>query len=106
MNFARQAMFPITYNGTPISEHRIDLIVENAVVVELKSVERWDPLFMAQVLTYLRCTGLRIGLLINFNGRTENWSETVHRVTPCVLCVSLCLCGSYVISQSKIGASA
>lgn len=69
LRFTRQSMYPVKYKGTHISEHRIDLIVEDAVVVELKSVERFDPVFMAQVLTYLRCTGLRIGLLINFNGR-------------------------------------
>src|SRR5437762_4392431 len=67
--FDRQAVFPIEYKGITISEHRVDLIVENAVVVELKSVDRFDPVFEAQVLTYLRCTGLRVGLLINFNGR-------------------------------------
>jgi|SRR5712672_1252288 len=69
LRFTRQSMFPVSYKGTLIGEHRIDLIVEDAVVVELKSVERFDPVFMAQVLSYLRCTGLRIGLLINFNGR-------------------------------------
>src|SRR5258708_31575207 len=67
--FDRQSVFPINYKGVKISEHRVDLIVENAVVVELKSVDRFDPVFMAQILTYLRCTGLRVGLLINFNGR-------------------------------------
>jgi GxxExxY protein len=67
--FERQAVFPIEYKGITISEHRVDLIVANAVVVELKSVDRFDPVFEAQVLTYLRCTGLRVGLLINFNGR-------------------------------------
>jgi len=55
--------------GTPLGEHRVDLIVENSVLVELKSVSSYDSIFMAQVLTYLRCTGLRVGLLINFNGR-------------------------------------
>jgi len=67
--FVRQAAFPVIYKGSQIGEHRADLIVENAVIVELKSVERYDPVFMAQVLTYLRCTGLRVGLLINFNNR-------------------------------------
>ena len=52
-----------------IGEYRLDLIVEDAVVVELKSVERFDPIFEAQVLTYLKVTGKRIGLLINFNSR-------------------------------------
>jgi GxxExxY protein len=67
--FTRQTAVPVLYKGLQIGEHRADLIVEKAVVVELKSVERYDPVFMAQVLTYLRCTGLRVGLLINFNGR-------------------------------------
>jgi GxxExxY protein len=65
--FKRQVSFPIQYRGKLIGEHRIDLIVENDVVVELKSVERMDPVFEAQILTYLRITKLKIGLLINFN---------------------------------------
>ena len=67
--YERQAIFSVVYKGTPISDHRVDLIVERTVVVELKSVAGFDPVFMAQVLTYLRCTGLRVGLWINFNGR-------------------------------------
>ena len=55
--FDRQSLFPIDYKGATISEHRVDLIVEKTVVVELKSVDRFDPVFMAQMLTYLRCTG-------------------------------------------------
>jgi len=43
--------------------------VENSVVIEIKSVERFDPVFEAQVLTYLRITGAKVGLLINFNSR-------------------------------------
>jgi GxxExxY protein len=69
LKFTRQPMYPVKYKGAEISQHRIDLVVEDSVVVELKSVERFDPVFTAQLLTYLRCTGLRIGLLINFNGR-------------------------------------
>lgn len=65
----RQPSFSIFYKGRCIGEHRADLIVEDAVVVELKSVERLDPIFEAQLLTQLRGTGLRVGLLINFNSR-------------------------------------
>jgi len=65
----RQVVFPVIYKGRQIGEHRIDLIVENAVIVELKSVERMDSIFEAQILTYLRVSGKRIGLLINFNSR-------------------------------------
>jgi GxxExxY protein len=59
----------VVYKGHLIGEYKPDLIVENAVVVEVKSVERFDRVFEAQVLTYLRVTGKRIGLLINFNSR-------------------------------------
>lgn len=50
-----------------IGDYRPDLIVEEAVVVEIKSVRRYEPVFTAQMLTYLRITGLRVGLLLNFN---------------------------------------
>ncbi len=69
IGFRQQVIVPIQYRGRLIGEHRIDLIVENAVVVELKSVERFDRVFEAQILTYLRLTKLKTGLLINFNSR-------------------------------------
>jgi GxxExxY protein len=68
--FARQVGIPLFYKGELLSEHRPDLIVENKVVVEVKSVEHLAPIHLAQVLTYLRVTSLNVGLLLNFNGRT------------------------------------
>ena len=65
----RQVAFPVIYKGRTIGEYRVDLIVEDAVVVEIKSVERFDPVFEAQVLTYLRVSGKKVGLLINFGRR-------------------------------------
>ena len=67
--FQRQLMVPVLYKGRKIGEYRLDLLVEDLVVVEIKSVERFDPIFEAQVLTYLRVTGKKVGLLINFNSR-------------------------------------
>ena len=64
----RQVAIPVRYRGQLIGEHRLDLIVEDTVV-ELKSVERIEPIFEAQVLTYLRISGKKAGLLINFNSR-------------------------------------
>jgi GxxExxY protein len=61
--------FPVVYKGQTIGEYRLDLIVQEAVVVEIKSVERFDPIFEAQVLTYLQVTGKKVGLLLNFNSR-------------------------------------
>jgi GxxExxY protein len=72
INFHRQFIIPVRYKGQPIGEHRLDFLVENAVIVELKSVERFDPIFEAQVLTYLRLSGKNRGLLINFNSRLLN----------------------------------
>ena len=68
--FARQIGIPLFYKGELISEHRPDLIVENKVVVEVKSVEQLAPIHWAQVLTYLRVTSLNVGLLLNFNSPT------------------------------------
>ena len=47
--------------------YRIDLLVENSVIVELKAVAKIDPIHEAQLLSYLKLSGLKIGLLINFN---------------------------------------
>jgi len=70
MSFQRQVGVPLYYKGELISEHRPDLIVEERVVVEVKSLERLAPVHLAQVLTYLRVTSLKVGLLLNFNSPT------------------------------------
>jgi GxxExxY protein len=69
MKFQRQMPFPIMYKGRNLGQYPLDLLVDEQVIVEIKSVERFDSVFEAQVLTYLRVTGKRIGLLINFNSR-------------------------------------
>jgi GxxExxY protein len=55
--------------GKPIGEYFIDILVEDAVILELKSVERHDPVFEAQILSYMKLTGKKVGLLINFNSK-------------------------------------
>lgn len=67
IGWKREPLYPIEYRGVQIGDYRPDLIVDDKVVVEIKSVSRHEPVFEAQVLTYLRVTGLRVGLLINFN---------------------------------------
>src|SRR5580698_11513947 len=59
LRFQRQLVIPVSYKGQPIGEHRLDFLVEDAVIVEIKSVERFDPIFEAQILTYLKLTGKR-----------------------------------------------
>ena len=65
--FKRQVTVPVIYKDQKLGEHRIDILVENQVIVELKAVDRMDPVFEAQLLSYLRVTGKKVGLLINFN---------------------------------------
>jgi GxxExxY protein len=60
---------PAVYKGHLLGTFRVDFIVENEVIVEIKSVERMNPIFDAQVITCLRLTHKRVGLLINFNSR-------------------------------------
>src|SRR5262245_31425327 len=67
LSFTRQVGVPLHYKGTLISEHRPDLVVENRVIVEIKSIECLDRIHIAQMLTYLRVTALRTGLILNFN---------------------------------------
>jgi len=67
LQFLRQVECPVDYRGHPVGAYRFDLLVEGSVLVEIKSVDRFDRIFLAQVLTYLRATGCRLGLIINFN---------------------------------------
>ena len=64
----RQVNLPVVYDGIHLNAGlRLDLRVEKEVIVEIKAVERLLPVHQAQLLTYLKLTGLRLGLLINFN---------------------------------------
>jgi GxxExxY protein len=65
----RQAIVPICVRGEEFDEgFRADLIVERLVIVEIKSVERLAPVFKKQLLTYLKLSGIQVGLLMNFSG--------------------------------------
>ena len=64
---ATQVMLPIHYDGTVLeSGLRVDMLVEKCVIAELKSVETMNPVYEAQLMTYLRLSGVRLGFLINF----------------------------------------
>lgn len=64
----RQVMLPVVYKGNRLeSVYRIDLLIDKKVVVELKSIEKLLPIHDAQLITYLKLTGIKTGLLLNFN---------------------------------------
>ena len=68
MGVERQKALPVRYRGVNVDcGYRIDLLVEGKVIVELKAVERLEAIHKAQLLSYLKLSGCKVGLLINFN---------------------------------------
>lgn len=66
--FERQKPLPLTYKGAKLDVgYRLDFLVAELVVVELKAVKAFEPIHKAQMLTYLRLTGCKLGLLLNFH---------------------------------------
>lgn len=66
IGFRRQAYVPVHYRGELVGEHYLDLLVEERVVVELKAVRAVAPAHLATVLSYLKASGMRVGLILNF----------------------------------------
>jgi len=81
----RQQSISFSYDGASFADaFRVDLLVENQVVVELKAVTKIDPVFHRQLLTYLRLLNLPVGLLLNFGASTmtEGIKRIVNTPTP------------------------
>ena len=75
----RQLIVPIIYKGNSLATQlRLDILVENKVIIEVKSVSQYNPIFEAQILTYLRMLNLKLGLVINFGERLVK--DGIHRV--------------------------
>ena len=68
LHFERQKELPVRYDGILLDcGYRIDLLIEGSIIVELKAVEKLLPIHEAQLMSYLKLSGYKIGLLINFN---------------------------------------
>jgi GxxExxY protein len=65
--FERQKQIAVKYKGSEIGKHRLDFLVDEKVVVEIKAVERFDEVHRAQVISYCKAFGVPVGLLMNFN---------------------------------------
>jgi GxxExxY protein len=79
--FQRQVPLPVEYKGVKLDcGYRLDLVVQDAVILELKCVEHLLPVHDAQLLTYLKLTGKRVGLIINFNVATLVRGGIVRKV--------------------------
>ena len=68
IKFKRQEILPIIYKGTKLDcGYRLDIVIENKIIVELKSIKKIEPIHKAQLLSYLKLSGHKLGLLLNFN---------------------------------------
>jgi len=75
----KQKPLPLVYEGIKLDAgYRVDLLVENRIIVEIKSVDALAEIHMAQILTYLKLSGCRLGLLINFN--VKHLKDGIKRV--------------------------
>ena len=78
LHVERQRLITVSYNGVDLEDaFRADLLVEGRVIVEVKSLERFAPVHRKQLLTYLRLTNLRVGLLLNFGA--ESMKDGIRR---------------------------
>ena len=67
LRFSEEPALEMSYQGVKVGRHRPDFVVEGVVVLELKAVKQIEPFVAKQILTYLRVSGLRVGLIVNFN---------------------------------------
>ena len=79
IHFERQRRLPVIYDDLKLEEgYRIDLLVENRIILEIKSVDAVAPIHKAQLLTYLKLSQTRLGLLLNFN--VQHLKDGISRV--------------------------
>ena len=78
LTFESQKEIIINYLGTEVGSHRLDLLVENKIIVELKAVKEFNDIHFAQLRSYLKATGLKVGLLLNFAKPTVEIKRVVH----------------------------
>jgi GxxExxY protein len=82
LRFATEAEIVIAYEGQPIGRHRLDFLIDDKVIVELKTVEELGKAHYAQVRSYLRATGLDVALLVNFSKERADYRRVVSSHHP------------------------
>lgn len=76
--YEAQKVITIDYKGKPLGTYRLDLIVDGKVIVELKAVAQINDLFKQQLISYLKATGMPLGLLINFGARSVQHERVIN----------------------------
>jgi GxxExxY protein len=78
INYERQKTLDVFYKGIKVKQFICDLLVNGQALVELKAIKNLTDIEMAQVLNYLRATGLRLGLLFNFGAKSLEWKRIIN----------------------------
>jgi GxxExxY protein len=76
--YERQKVYPIHYNGRYVGTYITDVIVDNTIIIEFKSVRELNPVMFAQLLNYLKLSGLQVGYLLNFHNTRVEWKRFVN----------------------------
>ena len=77
IKYERQKLIEVYYKGERMGEYRLDMVVEGKIILELKAVSELNEIFVSQVISYLKATGLKLGILINFGSKRVNYKRIV-----------------------------
>ena len=78
LSVERQVAYPLVYRGEYVGAYLADLVVEGTIILELKSVKALTPVMEAQIINYLKLSGLPVGYLVNFHNTRVEWRRFVH----------------------------
>ena len=78
IGYERQKLVEVYYKGEKIGEYRLDLVVENKIILELKAVSELSNIFEAQLLSYLKAAGMKLGILVNFGSKKVVYRRIVN----------------------------
>lgn len=78
INYERQRLIEVYYKKEKIGEYRVDMVVEEKIVLELKAVSEINEIFESQLLSYLKATGMKLGILINFGSKKVEFKRIVN----------------------------
>jgi len=78
IKYERQKLIAVYYKNEKVGEYRLDMVVEEKIILELKAVSELNKLFAAQLLSYLKATNLKLGILINFGTIKVEYQRIVH----------------------------
>jgi len=78
IKYERQKLIEVQYKDEKIGEYRLDMVVEDKTILELKAVSELNKIFEAELLSYLKATGMKLGVLLNFGGKRVEYKRIVN----------------------------